>query len=582
MTHSTIDAPAKPALRPLAFGAVRLHGLQGKQFRSTLRFLLDLSTDTMLKPYRERAGLPAPGKDIGGWYDNYPTKWFGRGFAPGHCLGQWISALARGYAITGDTAVKCKLDEVVHEYAQAISPRFYDDLRYPTYTFEKLLLGLLEAHFLAGNAEALAALQSTTDAALHIIPDHPTMHGDPRPGTDDITYTWDEPYTVPETLFIAYQHGLGQRYLDLARRLLVDERFFDHLAAGENVLTNKHAYSHVNALCSAVQAYLTMGSRKHLQAALNAFEMIDAQSFATGGWGPNELFVLPGSGGLGKSIDETHSSFETPCGSYAHMKLTRYLLSITGESRYGDSMEQVILNTVLGAKPLQEDGRAFYYSDYHPGAKKGFHPDNCPCCAGSLPQATCEYHAGAYFTDEHGLLVNLYGPSSVKWNQAGADFGLEQTTDYPLSGLVRITIAASAPRRFTLRLRIPRWVKPGTAWLRVNGDIVPMSLQPGSFASLERLWQDGDVVKLRLQPRLRLQAVDEQHPHLVALVRGPLVLFPIGETPQAMSRAQLLGAKRNPHRRDEWLVRTDGGELPLRPFASINDETYTTYLHVND
>ena len=207
-------------------------------------------------------------------------------------------------------------------------------------------------------------------------------------------------------------------------------------------------------------------------------------SFATGGWGPNELFVSSESGGLGDSIRNTHRGFETPCGSYAHMKLTRYLLSITGNSPYGDSMERVILNTVLGAKPLQSDGRAFYYSDYHPNAKKGFHPDRCPCCAGSLPQATCEYHAGAYFTDKRGLLVNLYGPSSVKSNQQGATFALTQSTKYPLSGLVRMRISAPTKRRFTLRSRIPQWVEPDMAWLNVNGKRVRRALRPGTFASL--------------------------------------------------------------------------------------------------
>src|SRR3546814_13457872 len=59
------------------------------------------------------------------------------------------------------------------------------------------------------------------------------------------------------------------------------------------------------------------------------------------------------------------------CGSYAHFKLTRYLLRITRDSRYGDSMERVFYNTVLGAMPMLADGSAFYYSDYklHTGKK---------------------------------------------------------------------------------------------------------------------------------------------------------------------------------------------------------------------
>ena len=54
------------------------------------------------------------------------------------------------------------------------------------------------------------------------------------------------------------------------------------------------------------------------------------QSFATGGWGPNEAFVEPGKGQLGASLSTTHRSFETPCGSYAHFKVMRYLLLSPG------------------------------------------------------------------------------------------------------------------------------------------------------------------------------------------------------------------------------------------------------------
>jgi hypothetical protein len=114
-----------------------------------------------------------------------------------------------------------------------------------------------------------------------------------------------------------------------------------------------------------MQAYLTLGSEKHLRAATNAFEMLSKQSFATGGWGPDETLRAPGSGDVHASLTGSHSSFETPCGGYAHFKLTRYLLRVTRDSKYGDSMERMMYNTVLGAKPLMADGRTFYYSDYN-------------------------------------------------------------------------------------------------------------------------------------------------------------------------------------------------------------------------
>lgn len=102
-----------------------------------------------------------------------------------------------------------------------------------------------------------------------------------------------------------------------------------------------------------MQAYLVCGSAKHLNAARNGFEILQAQSFATGGWGPRETLQATGSGALFESLTNTHASFETACGAYAHMKLTRYLLRVTRDGRYGDSMERVMYNTVLGALPLK-------------------------------------------------------------------------------------------------------------------------------------------------------------------------------------------------------------------------------------
>ena len=142
--------------------------------------------------------------------------------------------------------------------------------------------------------------------------------------------------------------------------------------------------------------------------------MLKAQSFATGGWGPDEQLRAPGSGDVAASLTNTHNSFETPCGSYAHFKLTRYLLRVTQDSRYGDSMERVMYNTVLGAKPLLADGSTFYYSDYNFQARKVFTKPRWPCCSGTLPQVAADYRINSCFCDSDGLYVNLYISSTVR------------------------------------------------------------------------------------------------------------------------------------------------------------------------
>src|SRR5208282_4807782 len=163
----------------------------------------------------------------------------------------------------------------------------------PAYCYDKLVCGLIDSHKYVGDPDAFAILDKTTDVAMQHLPKHAVEHGTSwRPGTD-VSWTWDESYTMPENLFLAYQRGAGERYRALGIQYL-DDDYFGPLSEGRSNLEGRHAYSHVNALSSAMQAYLTLGSEKHLRAAKNSFDMVLAQSFATGGWGADETLRAPG------------------------------------------------------------------------------------------------------------------------------------------------------------------------------------------------------------------------------------------------------------------------------------------------
>ncbi len=558
-------------------------GQAQSQFENTQAVLLGMNEDALLKPWRLRAGLPAPGPEMGGWYDELPldkTESGGHGFAPAHSFGQWISALARGYAVNHDPRTKAKLEQILALYEPTISGKFYTNFRFPAYNYDKLVIGLIDSGKFADLPQARRLLELTTNAADPHLPPTALDRDEPqrkwRASLGENTandYTWDESYTIAENLYLAYDRGYGDRYLKMARRFLLDKTYFDPLAEGKNAMANHHAYSFCNALSSAMQAYLTDGSQKHLRAASNAFDIItNVQSFATGGWGPNESFIATDSDDLYKSLSETHRGFETPCGSYAHFKLTRYLLRVTADGRYGDSMERVFYNTVLGAKRLEPDGHAFYYSDYHFGGGKTYFPDAWPCCSGTLPQVAADYRLLAYFKDVRGLFVNMYLPSELRWTSGeGAQVKLTQSGDYPFDTRVNMRLSVSRPSTFALRLRIPAW---STARITVNGKPSPASNKAG-FAALERKWQDGDTVELELALPLRLEAINSKHPDTVALVRGPLVLFAMGENQAKVTREQLLGAKRIAEE-STWAA----GDVRFKPFVAIEGEKYNTYLSV--
>jgi uncharacterized protein len=538
---------------------------------------MELSEDSLLKPFRQMAGQPAPGADLGGWYHydpDYDSNSVDIGFAPSATFGQWVSALARTYAITGDPATRDKVLKLNRLYAQTISGDFYEKNRFPAYCYDKLLCGLIDSHQYVRDPDAFSILEHTTNAALPHLPGKAIEHGRRWRQNPAEGYTWDESYTISENLFLAYQRGAGDRYRELGIQYLDDENYYDPLAEGCDVLAGRHAYSYVNSLCSAMQAYLTLGSAKHLRAASNAFEMLKAQSFATGGWGPDEQLRAPGSGDVAASLTNTHNSFETPCGSYAHFKLTRYLLRVTRDSRYGDSMERVMYNTVLGAKPLLADGSTFYYSDYNFQARKIFTKPRWPCCSGTLPQVAADYRTNTYFCDPDGIYVNLYIPSTVRWAHDGAQLSLTQKSQYPLDGNVKFEIAASKPTEFAIRLRIPAWAE-GAA-ISVNGKPVQTSGEPGKFATIRRSWKKGDRIEMELPMRLRLEALDPRHSQTVALLCGPLVLFAITDAPPAVTARQLLAAKKNGPQ--SWQVETARGPMSMLPFTAIADQQYSTYV----
>ena len=317
---------------------------------------------------------------------------------------------------------------------------------------------------------------------------------------------------MPENLYLAATRGAGERYRRMAPRYLLNETWFDPLSKNKNILAGHHAYSFCNSLSSAMQAYLSDGSQKHLRAASNAFDMIAAQSYATGGWGPDESFRAPGSGAMYASLTNTRHSFETPCGSYAHFKLTRYLLRVTRDGKYGDSMERVFYNNVLGAKTLEKDGRAFYYSDYSNVGGKFYFDDKWPCCAGSLPQVAADYRKLGYFRDKTGVYVNLYLPSTLRWvAQDGAQLSLTQSGNYPIDGQINLMVRSSRPSDFALRLRIPGWAQTSGAAIAVNGQPIHAPITNG-FANLHRRWRDGDRIELTLPMPMRLEPIDPEHP----------------------------------------------------------------------
>ncbi len=236
-------------------------------------------------------------------------------------------------------------------------------------------------------------------------------------------------------------------------------------------------------------------------------------------------------------------------------------------------------NTFLGALPIRADGHNFYYSDYNFCARRVYKEARWACCSGTLPQVAADYRINLYLRGPHSVFVNLYVPSTLHWQEEGANLSLTQRGSYPYDGKILFSLEASKPADFALNFRIPAWASG--SMIRVNGEKQP-SPAAGRFASIRRVWRNGDKVELLLPLPMRLEPVDPRHPNTAALVRGPLVLMAVKPDMDAavpvLRRSALLHAR--PAGAAEWQADTARGPITLAPFTALGDRPYTAYVEL--
>lgn len=114
-----------------------------------------------------------------------------------------------------------------------------------------------------------------------------------------------------------------------------------------------------------------------------------------------------------------------------------------------------------------------------------------------------------------GLCAMGYAPCSLRYRLNETTVRLDVSSDYPVSGTVRITLRLGADAAFPLHLRIPAWAKGAAA--AVDGST--HAGEPGGFLTINRQWHDGDEILLTLP--MTVERIDSYH-QSVSVARGPL------------------------------------------------------------
>ena len=482
------------------------------------RYLHSLDEDSLLWTFRTNAGLPAPGKPFGGW--ERPES-----EVRGHCTGHFLYGCALMYASAGDEELKAKAARIVAElakcqdalgggYLSAYPESFWD--RYlaqkpvwaPFYTIHKIMAGLYDQYVLCGNAQALEVFKGMASYFSKRL--EKVSVEDMKPIIDH-----NEEGGVSEALWNLYAITSDPAHRALAEKL-ERRNFLDPLARGEDVLAKRHGNTHIPLAVGATRRYEITGEKAYLDLAEYFWDrVVTPRSYATGGSTDGEIWGEPFKLAAARST----TNHET-CKTYNMLRLTRHLIGITGDARYGDFYERAFFNGILGTQE-PASGALEYYVPMATGFQRVFGTAETSfwCCTGTGMETWSKLGDSLYFHNADTLYVNLFVSSEVDWKDKGVR--LEQRTAFPVEQGTSCTVHSAAPVTFTLALRAPAWAEGIAA--AVNGEDV--SALPGTDACIHiaREWREGDTVTLALPMTLRTWPMPDD-PNLVAFLYGPVVL----------------------------------------------------------
>ncbi|WP_329267972.1 beta-L-arabinofuranosidase domain-containing protein [Streptomyces sp. NBC_01451] len=386
----------------------------------------------------------------------------------------------------------------------------------PYYTAHKILKGLLDAYLATDDARALDLASGMCDwmySRLSKLPDATLqrMWG---------IFSSGEFGGIVETIVDLYAITGKADHLALAKLFDLDT-LIDACAANTDTLNGLHANQHIPIFTGYVRLYDATGETRYLTAAKNFWGMVIPQRmYGIGGTSTGEFWKARGV--IAGTLSDTNA--ETCC-AYNLLKLSRTLFFHEQDPKYMDYYERALLNQVLGSKQDKADAEkplVTYFIGLTPGHVRDYTPkQGTTCCEGTGMESATKYQDSVYFKSSDGasLYVNLYSPSTLTWAEKGVT--VTQTTEYPKEQGTTLTFGGGSAA-FALRLRVPVWATAGFQ-VTVNGQAVSGTPVAGSYFAVSRTWQSGDVVRISVPFRLRVEkALDD--PSLQALFYGPVNL----------------------------------------------------------
>ena len=455
----------------------------------------------------------------------------GRQSWEGEHVGKWLHAATLAWVNTGDQELRKKLDYTVTELVKCQEADGYlgtyslDGKPWPRWSewdvwaHKYNLIGLITYIRYTGNQKPLPACRKMADLLCKTFGD--------EPGKLDINnasqHVGMAPGSVMEPMVLLYRLTGEPRYLDFCNYLMrvwetstgphIISRLLDHKPVFK--VGNGKAYEMLSCLNGVLELYRTTGDPKLLEACRNAWQdIVDHRLYITGAASYREHF---------------HDDYDFPnvdnpgetCVTTTWVQFNAQLLRLTGEARFAEQLEHVVLNQLFGAQ--HPDGTAWCYYVPLEGKKPYSAELTGHCCLSSGPRAIALIPTFASSVDADGVVVNLYEAGTARLTlKNGKPVTLTTETKYPSDGKIVISVDAKSSSPFAFKVRVPAWCPESS--IKLNGKKLETKAGADGYTVIKRTWEKGDKVELNFKLEQKVIMGDHLNEGKVAIMYGPLVL----------------------------------------------------------
>jgi DUF1680 family protein len=448
----------------------------------------------------------------------------GRQTWDGEHVGKWLHAATLAWANNGDRALRQKLDHISAELikcqlADGYLGTYEEEERWTqwdVWAHKYNLIGLITYMRFTGNMEPLPACRRMAELLIKTFGEQPGQRDILRAGQ----HMGMAPTSVLEPMLLLYRLTGEPRYLDFCKYIVRaweqpnGPKIVSTLLKDKRVdkVGNAKAYEMLSCLNGALEFYRTTGERQFLDACLNAWQdIVDHRLYLTGTASYREFFHddfdLPNVNNVGET-----------CVTVTWLQFNAQLLRLTGEARFAEQLERVVLNQLFGAQC--PDGSGWGYYVQMQGKKPYSSTLDGHCCLSSGPRGLALIPTFAVSTDAEGAVVNLYEAGTANLSlRDGTPVNLVCETEYPSDGRIGITVGLPQRKRFAVKLRMPDWCSEAT--VAINGKKIPRAR---GYAKVDREWRPGDHLELRFKLEPRVVLGRRQNQGRLAILYGPLVL----------------------------------------------------------